>query len=115
MRCEGKCSPAQIHGGLTTQGWQHVPSHEWIYQHIYQDKRQGGSLHQHLRAQKTYRKRGLSGHDRRGQIPHKVSIHQRHAVIEAPSPIGDMDGDTIVGRHHKGAVLTLLERKSLYC
>jgi len=115
IRCEGKWSPAQIHGGLTTQGWQDVPSHEWIYQHIYQDKQQGGCLHQHLRAQKTYRKRGLSGHDRRGQIPNKVSIHQRPAVIDARSRIGDIEGDTIIGRHHKGAVLTLLERKSLYC
>ena len=26
-----------------------------------------------------------------------------------------MEGDTIVGRHHKEAVLTLLQRKSLYC
>ena len=26
-----------------------------------------------------------------------------------------MEGDTTVGRHHKRAVLTLLELKSLYC
>ena len=53
IRHEGKWSPEQIHGGLTATGWLDVPSHEWIYQHIYQDKRQGGTLHQHLRAQKT--------------------------------------------------------------
>ena len=34
---------------------------------------------------------------------------------EARSRIGDMEGDTTVGQHHKRAVLTVLERKSLYC
>lgn len=107
-------SPEQIHGGLTTAGWLNVPSHEWIYQHIYRDKRTGGALHTYLRSQKTYRKRGLNGHDRRGQIPHKVSIHLRPMEIEQRHRLGDIEGDTIIGRHHKGAVLTLLERKSLY-
>ena len=71
-------------------------------------------MHTHLRAQKTYRKRGLAGHERRGQIPHKISIHQRPIEIEQRHRLGDIEGDTIIGRHHKGAVLTLLERKSLY-
>lgn len=107
-------SPAQIHGRLNSLGWKEVPSHEWIYQFIYRDKCQGGTLHQHLRCQKTYRKRGLAGNERRGQIPNKVSIHCRPSVIEARSRLGDIEGDTIIGRHHKGAVLTLLDRKSLY-
>jgi IS30 family transposase len=109
-----KWSPEQIHGGLITQGWTDVPSHEWIYQHIYLDKQAGGDLHTHLRCQKTYRKRSLMGNDRRGQIPNRLSIHLRPQVVEARSRLGDIEGDTIIGRHHKGAVLTLLERKSLY-
>ena len=107
-------SPEQIHGALTTLGWLNVPSHEWIYQHIYRDKRTGGTLHTYLRCQKTYRKRGLAGHDQRGQIPDKTSIHQRPGEIDQRTRIGDIEGDTIIGRHHQGAVLTLLERKSLY-
>ncbi len=107
-------SPEQIHNGLRAKGWVGVPSHEWIYQHIYRDKQIGGTLHTHLRCQKTYRKRGLAGHDRRGQIPNKTSIHARPTEIDARSRIGDIEGDTVIGRHHKGAVLTLLERKSLY-
>ena len=31
--------------------------HEWIYQHIYTDKRSGGDLYKHLRCQKKRRKR----------------------------------------------------------
>ena len=107
-------SPEQIHGGLTAMGWLNVPSHEWIYQHIDRDKQAGGVLHTHLRCQKTYRKRGLSGNERRGQIPNKSSIHLRPFEIEQRQRLGDIEGDTIIGRHHKGAVLTLLERKSLY-
>lgn len=57
----------------------------------------------------------MAGHERRGQIPNKTSIHERPVVIEQRSRIGDIEGDTIIGRHHKGALLTLLERKSLYC
>lgn len=109
-----KWSPEQIQGSLTALGWTNVPSHEWIYQHIYRDKQSGGDLHTHLRGQKTYRKRSLMGNDRRGQMPNRVSIHLRPLVIEARSRLGDIEGDTIIGRHHKGAVLTLLERKSLY-
>lgn len=107
-------SPEQIHGGLTAMGWLNVPSHEWIYQYIYRDKRQGGDLHTHLRCQKTYRKRSMAGNDRRGQIPNKTSIHLRPVEIEQRQRLGDIEGDTIIGRHHQGAVLTLLERKSLY-
>ena len=51
-------SPEQISGALTQRGWLDVPSHEWIYQYIYQDKSKGGKLHLHLRHQKKYRKRG---------------------------------------------------------
>jgi transposase, IS30 family len=106
-------SPEQIHGGLTAIGWQAVPSHEWLYQHIYRDKAQGGTLHTHLRCQKTYRKRHLIGQDRRGHSAGRVSIHERPGCIDARSRIGDIEGDTIIGRHHKGAVLTWVERKSL--
>ena len=107
-------SPEQIQGGLSAMGWLNVPSHEWIYQHIYRDKRAAGALHTYLRRQKTYRKRGLAGNERRGQIANKTSIHVRPIAVEQRQRVGDIEGDTIIGRHHKGAVLTLLERKSLY-
>lgn len=107
-------SPEQISYTLKANGWDGVPSHEWIYQFIYADKQKGGVLYQNLRRQKTYRKRGFSGNDRRGQIKNKVSIHERLLVIEARTRLGDFEGDTIIGGHHKGAVLTLIEQKSLY-
>ena len=45
-------NPEQISGDLGKEGILSI-SHEWIYQHIYRDKRDGGSLWKHLRCQKT--------------------------------------------------------------
>ncbi len=88
-------------------------SHEHIYQYVYADKRAGGELWTHLRCQKKRRKRA-GGRDRRGQIPGRVSIEQRPAVVEERTRLGDWEGDTIVGHGHKGALLTLVDRKSGY-
>jgi transposase, IS30 family len=109
-----KWSPEQISGALRANGWIGVPCHEWIYQHIYADKAQGGTLHTHLRSQKTYRKRGFAANDRRGVLKDRVSIHARPEHINRRERLGDFEGDTIIGAGHKGAVLTLVDRKSLY-
>ncbi len=106
-------SPEQISGSLAARGWTDVPSHEWIYQFVYSKQGKELGLKQHLRHQKTYRKRGYKTLDRRGQLK-GTSIHERPAVIEARSRIGDLEGDTIIGKNHKGAALTLIDRKSLY-
>ena len=88
-------------------------SHERIYQHIYADKRTDGTLWQHLRCQKKRRKRA-GGRDRRGLIPNRVSIDERPEIVDQRKRLGDWEGDTIIGAGHKGAVLTLVERKSGY-
>lgn len=104
-------SPEQISGRLKKSGY--AISHEWIYQHIYEDKKAGGDLYKHLRCQKKRRKR-LNGRDRRGIIPNRTSIDLRPSIVDERSRLGDWEGDTIVGARHKGAVLTLVERKSGY-
>jgi IS30 family transposase len=57
---------------------------------------------------------GPGGRDRRGQIPNRVSIDQRSHTIELRRRFGDWEGDTIVGKGHRGALITLVERKSNY-
>lgn len=104
-------SPEQIAGRLKKAGY--AISHEWIYQYVYDDKRSGGDLWRHLRCQKKRRKR-INGRDRRGIIPNRVSIDLRPGIVEDRSRLGDWEGDTIIGALHKGAVLTLIERKSGY-
>ena len=106
-------SPEQISGWLRVTQKIDV-SHEWIYQHIYADQRRGGTLYKHLRRTgKKYNKRKgkTSG---RGLIPNRIDISERPAIVETRSRIGDWEADTIVGAEHKGAILSLVERKSKY-
>ena len=39
---------------------------------------------------------------------------KRPKVVDARKRIGDWEADTIIGRNHKGAMVTLVERKSKY-
>lgn len=103
-------SPAQISGRLQLE---HQPavSHERIYQHIYADKRAGGTLHLHLRCQKARRKR-YGRYDRRAQLQGRRSIETRPKIVEAKRRRGDWEADTIIGRGHQQAIVSLVERKS---
>lgn len=103
-------SPEQIRGRLKLQGRAAV-SHERIYQYIYRDKREGGVLHLNLRSQKKRRKR-YGSYDRRGQLPARTSISQRPAIVEHKTRLGDWEADTIIGQHHREAIVSLVERKS---
>ena len=105
-------SPEQIVGRVEMEQGVSI-SHEWIYQHVYTDKRSGGNLYRFLRCQKVRRKRyGL--YSRRGTIPNQVSIDERPAIVDAKRRFGDWEGDTVIGKSHRGALVTLVERKSLY-
>lgn len=86
-------------------------SPETLYQRIYADKRAGGSLWQNLRCQKLRKKR-YGKHDRRGMIPNRIAIEERPAVVETRSRIGDWEADTLIGKRHKQAIVSLVERKS---
>jgi len=103
-------SPEQVSGWLKNRKDIHI-SHEWIYQHIYEDKRNKGDLHLHLRCQKKRRKR-YGSYDRRGKLSNRMSIEQRPAEVESRQRLGDWEVDTMIGKRHKQALVTLIERKS---
>ena len=103
-------SPEQISGWLI-KNTDITVSHEWIYKHIYLDKRTGGDLHKHLRCQKKRRKR-TGNYDRLGKIPNQVSIEERPAIVDKRERRGDWEADTIIGAGKRGAIVTLVERKS---
>ncbi len=104
-------SPEQVCGSLRAQGKPCV-SHERIYQHIWKDKKQGGSLHTHLRHQgRRYRKRGASK-DTRGIIVGRVDIDKRPKIVEKRKRFGDLEVDLIIGKNHKSAILTINDRAS---
>ena len=106
-------SPEQISGRLEMEHDSTI-SHETIYQYIYSDKAAGGDLHGHLRCRKKRRKRYGSGRDRRGVIPNRTSIDDRPAIVSERLRIGDWEADTVIGRGHQGALVTIVERRSLY-
>ena len=98
-------SPEQIAGKLPV-------SHETLYLHVYSDKARGGTLWKNLRCQKQKRKRYAGGRDRRGQIPHRRPLSDRPVHIELRKQVGHWECDTVIGANHKGAIVTMVERKS---
>ena len=105
-------SPEQISDHLGKEQILKI-SHEWIYQYIYRDKKAGGVLWKHLRCRKKRRKR-YGSHEKRGQIPNRKSIEERPKVVERRERIGDWEADTIIGKSKKGAIVTLVDRKSRF-
>ena len=103
-------SPEQVSGWFKTQEHKSV-SYEWIYQHILSDKRSGGDLYRHLRCQKQRSKR-YGCYEQRGTLPNRVSIDKRPEIVNSRQRLGDWELDTVVGKRHQQAIVTLTERKS---
>lgn len=106
-------SPEQVVDYLARH--QHLSlHHETVYQLIYEDKAAGGDLYTHLRvASRPCRKR-YGHYDRRGKLKNRVGIDERPAIVESRRRIGDWEGDTVMGKGGKSALLTMVERKTLY-
>jgi len=104
-----KLSPEQI-VGICKKADIACVSVERIYQHIWKDKKKKGNLHEHLRTGgKRYRKRG-SGKDSRGIIKDRIPIGERPPEVEEKQRFGDLEIDTIIGKNHKGAIVTINDR-----
>ncbi|MGZ8546095.1 MAG: IS30 family transposase [Sulfuricurvum sp.] len=104
-------SPEQIAGRLKYEKNISL-HHETIYRYIIADKENGGFLYKNLRhSNKTYRKRS-SSQGRYIGIPNRVDIDERPDIINNRQRVGDWEGDLIIGANHKGAIVTLDERKS---
>ncbi|EOG6908232.1 IS30 family transposase, partial [Flavobacterium psychrophilum] len=71
---------------------------------------QSGTLYTHLRNQgKTYRKPGASK-DKRGLIVGRIGIENRPKEVEEKQRFGDLEIDLVIGKDHKGALLTINDR-----
>ncbi len=112
--CKGlgrKDSPEQISGRLKQQGDGQI-SHEAIYLMVYRDRKTGGALFENLRRSHRRRRKRHGKRDTRGIIPNKTMIDDRPAAINNKERFGDFEGDTIIGKGHQGAAVTLVDRKS---
>ena len=108
-KLEKDLSPEQIAGVARRQGVECVCA-ERIYQYVWADKKRGGRLYRHLRTKgKKYAKRGsLKG--KRGQIKDRVDIDQRPSIVDQKQRVGDVEMDLVIGKNHKGALLTINDR-----
>lgn len=104
-------SPEQIGGRLKKENIIQL-HHESIYKYILKDKELGGNLYKHLRHKsKPYKKR-YGSLNRREAIPNRVDIDERPEAANDRTRLGDWEADTIIGKQHKGAIVTLDERFS---
>ncbi len=110
-------SPAQISTYLKKQyvGKKEMQiSHESIYTYIYLLPR--GELRKeligYLRQKKKSRYKRKGKYDRRGTIPEMISIEERPASVETRSIAGHWEGDLIMGKNHKTAIGSIVERKT---
>jgi len=106
-------SPEQIAGRMRLERDESI-SVETIYRFIYANSLNGGRLYKNLRQGHKHRRHRGEPSDGRGVIPDRVLIDERPEIVEEKSRIGDLELDTVIGKGHQGALVTLVDRKSKF-
>ena len=109
-------SPEQVAGRL----WLDFPgqprmrvSHETIYRSLYADEKLGNALLPCLRQRRPRRRKRGQRRPTRPFIPNRIGIEARPPEVDALERYGDWEGDLVIGGNQEGAILTLVERKSM--
>ncbi len=106
-------SPEQIAGRMKIDIGKTIV-HETIYKFIYSNKANGGKLYKHLRHKnQKYHKRDKK-YNSRGIIINRTMIDKRPKIVDKKSRIGDLEIDTVIGANHKGALVTVVDKKSKF-
>lgn len=103
-------SPEQISSTFEAQEIGKI-SHQAIYRYVRDEKHKGGNLWRCLRCKKKRRK-VYGSVSKKGGIPNRVGIEKRPSVVEMRERIGDWEIDTIIGKNHQQAIVTVVERKT---
>jgi transposase, IS30 family len=107
---EDQWSPEEIYGRSKRMGYKMV-SHGAIYGFVYQNAKNDGTLHKNLRRghkkKKTHKET-----ENRGKIINAKSIDDRPEEVSLNINFGHFEGDTIIGKDHKQAIVVLVERKT---
>jgi transposase, IS30 family len=106
-------SPEVIAGKLKDEQGEAVISHETIYQWAYKaglvEQLPRGKPRRHRRRYRLKAARGTQG---LGSVP---GIEKRPAIVASRARFGDWEGDSMLGRRRKGAIISVQqERKSRY-
>jgi IS30 family transposase len=104
-------SPEQIASTLTLK-YQKEISHVTIYKYIHINRLNEGNLYKQLRHRGKRRVKYAS--KRKSRIKDRVSIHKRPSIVDEKTRLGDFEIDTIIGAGKKGAIVTIVDRKSMY-
>ena len=104
-------SPEQISATLKIKHKKKI-SHVTVYKYIYINRLAEGNLYKQLRHKG--KKRTKYGSKRKSRIKDRVSIHKRPAIVEEKKRLGDFEIDTIIGAGKKGAIVTMVDRKSMF-
>jgi transposase, IS30 family len=85
-------------------------SRQTIYAWLHAQQAAGAKWYRYLRRLGRPR----NPQEKRGKLPACVSIEGRPAAVDRRMRYGDWEGDTVVGRRHRGGAVTLVDRKSGY-
>lgn len=104
-------SPEQIAGRWRKHHKRKHINKDTIYKYVYKKRK---DLVRYLRCQKgKYRRRyGTRIREKQREALKKRRIEARPEIVELKRRIGDWEGDTIIGKDKKPAILTHVERKS---
>lgn len=117
-RLRERWSPEQIAGRLATQppaGLEGLSiSPTTIYRWIWSDPERAREFRPFLRIASKPRRKPYGKPSRQGQILGKRSIEERPPEANERQRLGDWEGDTMIGKGHRGVVLTCVDRTSRY-
>ncbi len=106
-------SPEQISGDLKLNHEIEI-SHETIYQYIYSDAARKMEFKPFLRQGMKLRRRKYGSGARVSNIPNRIPITERPAIVELKERLGDWECDTVIGTDRKSVLITLVDRATLF-
>ena len=106
-------SPEQVSGDLKKNHDIHI-SHETIYRYIFNDKERKERLKPYLRQGNKLRRKKYGSGARASNIPNRIPITERPAIVAERERLGDWECDTVIGSDRKSVLVTLVDRKTLF-
>lgn len=82
---------------------------------MHADKTAAGDLYKYLRHRaRKYKVRGSNDKTRSGQIKNRTSIDERPLSVDDKSVADNWEIDSVIGKSHRGALVTIVKRVTLF-